>query len=184
VITKQAESSETLALLYGLEKELYGLITREHAEIRDELSQMGSVVSDAIRTLLQSLNSLSEQLKEQHKLVESLPLEGNLASMEKQREYHALSRMIDQNLSAVVRSFQFEDIVQQLVSHCRTRSDGLEQLFERLNLNVNLLKNSSQNEFGQILSAMQVDVAMVRKQLEKENPVKQTTMGEGGIELF
>jgi hypothetical protein len=184
VIIKQEKSSEALVLLYGLENELHGLIMREHAEIRDELSQMGSVVSDAIRTLVQSLNSLSVQLKEQHKLVESLSFESNVVSMEKQQEYQALSRMIDQNLSAVVRSFQFEDIVQQLVSHCRTRSDGLEQLFERLNLNVNLLKNSSQSEFGQILSAMQVDVAMVRKQLEKENPVKQATMGEGGTELF
>lgn len=182
--TEQDGSSDIQTLLYELETGLYGLIKREHIEIRDELSQMGSVVSDAIKTLVQSLNSLSVQLKEQTKLVAEMTVEGDAAGMERQREYQALSRMIDQNLSAVVRSFQFEDIVQQLVSHCRTRSDGLEQLFERLNRDVAQLKNASHDESGKILSAMQVDVAIVRKQLEKENPVKQTSMGAGGIELF
>ncbi|MDH5612307.1 MAG: hypothetical protein OEY66_07625 [Gammaproteobacteria bacterium] len=182
--TKQDGSSEIRTLLYELEEGLYGLIKREHYEIRDELSQMGSVVSDAIKTLVKSLNNLSVQLKEQNKLIEDIALMGDALGIEKQQEYRALSKMIDQDISAVVRSFQFEDIVQQLVSHCRTRSDGLEQLFERLNQDVSKLKNATHDESGKILSAMQVDVAKVRKQLEKENPVKQTSMGAGGIELF
>ena len=36
----------------------------------------------------------------------------------------------------------------------------------------------------QILSVMKSDIATVSKNLKKENPVKQTSMGEGGIELF
>ena len=182
--TKHNGSAEIQALLYELEEGLYGLIKREHIEIRDELSQMGLVVSDAIKTLVKSLNGLSVQLKEQSKLVDEMTLSGDVASMGKQQEYRALSKMVDQNISAVVRSFQFEDIVQQLVTHCRTRSDGLEQLFERLNQDVNKLKSADHEEYGQVLSAMKVDVAQVRKQLEKENPVKQTSMGAGGIELF
>ncbi|MDH3342085.1 MAG: hypothetical protein OEM07_00005, partial [Gammaproteobacteria bacterium] len=63
------ESSDIQSLLYDLEGELYQLIKREHAEISDELAQMGSVVSDAIKTLVKSLNSLSSQLKEQNELV-------------------------------------------------------------------------------------------------------------------
>jgi ABC-type transporter Mla subunit MlaD len=184
VSTKQDGSAEIQALLYELEEGLYDLIKREHYEIRDELTQMGSVVNDAIKTLVKSLNSLSVQLKEQNELVENIAATDDGAGTEMQQDYRALSRMIDQNISAVVRSLQFEDIVQQLVSHCRTRSDGLEQLFERLNQDVSKLKNTSHDESGQILSAMQVDVAKVRKQLEKENPVKQTSMGAGGIELF
>ena len=182
---KQDESSDIQALLFGLENELHGLMKREHAEIRDELSQMGLVVSDAISTLMQSLNGLSEQIKEQNELVRNIATAaGNTESEKKQQAYHALSDKVNQNINAVVRSFQFEDIVQQLVSHCRARSDGLEQLVDQLNENVNKLKNSSQGDAKQVFSVMRTDIAKVRKELEKENPVKQTSMGVGEIELF
>ena len=119
---KQDESSEVQSLLYDLEGELYVLIKREHAEISDELSQMGLVVSDAIKTLVQSLNSLSGQLKEQNELVPLIASAADDAESEKhQQAYHAVSKMVNQNITAVVRSFQFEDIVQQLVTQCGTR---------------------------------------------------------------
>ena len=183
--TKQDESSDIQTLLYDLEGELYGLIKREHAEISDELSQMGLVVSDAIKTLVQSLNSLSGQLKEQNELVQSIATSADSAESEKQQqEYQALSQMVNRNITAVVRSFQFEDIVQQLVAHCGTRSENLEQLFDRINQNVDDLKNADQNKSGQILSTMKQDIAKVSEDLKKENPVKQTSMDVGGIEIF
>lgn len=180
--TKQDESAEIQSLLYDLEGELYSLIKREHAEISDELSQMGSVVSDAIKTLMQSLNNLNTQLQEQNELVQKITLAA--ADTERQQEYDALSQMVKQNISSVVRSFQFEDIVQQLVAHCGTRSENLEKLFDRINQNVDALKKSGQNDSGQILLTMKQDIAKVSADLEKENPVKQTSMGAGGIELF
>ena len=183
--THNNESDEIQSLLYKLETELHGLFKREHAEIRDELSQMGSVVSDAIKTLMQNLNSLNVHLKEQDELVQKISTGIDRAENEKQfHEYQALSKMIGQNITAVVRSFQFEDIVQQLVSHCRTRSDGLELLVDQLNQNVSQLKGCTQDENEQIISLMMADIAKARQKLEKENPVKQTSMGAGDIELF
>lgn len=182
---KQDESSEIHSLLYDLEGELYCLIKREHAEISDELSQMGSVVSDAIKTLVQSLNSLSGQLKEQNELVQKIASAVDDAESEKQQlAYHAVSKMVNQNITTVVRSFQFEDIVQQLVVHCSTRSENLEQLFDRINSNVHELKNVPEGGSNQILLVMKADIEKISKDLKKENPVKQTSMGEGGIELF
>ena len=180
---KQNESAEIQSLLYKLEGELHVLFKREHAEIRDELSQMGSVVSDAIKTLVQSLNSLSSQINEQDELVLKMAVLAGSIETESQ-QYQELSKMVRQNIIAVVRSLQFEDIVQQLVSHCRSRSDGLEQLIDRLNQNFNILKNTTQGEAEQVLLVMKADVAKVRMDLEKENPVKQTSMGVGKIELF
>ena len=183
--TNQDKSSEIQSLLYGLEGELYNLIKREHAEISDELSQMGSVVNDAIKTLVQSLNSLSGQLKEQNELVQKIASAVDDVESEKQQQaYHAVSKMVGRNITAVVRSFQFEDIVQQLVTHCGTRSENLEQLFDRINQNVDELKNAAQDDSVQILSVMKADIAKVSEDLKKENPVKQTSMEAGGIELF
>lgn len=181
----QNKSSDIESLLYDLEKDLYVLIKREHAEISDELSQMGLVVSDAIKTLVSSLNSMSTQLKEQNELVQNIASAANDVDSEKQQQaYHALSKMINQNITSVVRSFQFEDIVQQLVAHCGTRSENLEQLFDRINSNVAELKNASGEESGIILSSMKADVEKISEDLKKENPVKQTSMGTGNIELF
>lgn len=182
--TNKSESSEIQSLLYDLEGELYTLIKREHAEISDELTQMGSVVSDAIKTLMQSLNSLSTQLHEQNELMQKIAAVSNDVDSEEQHGYQALNQMINQNITEVVRSFQFEDIVQQLVTHCGTRSANLEKLFDRINLNVAELKNSNQSQSEQILSKMKSDIAIVSEDLKKENPVKQTSMGAGGIELF
>jgi len=185
VSTKQDESSDIQSLLYDLEGELYVLIKREHAEISDELSQMGLVVSDAIKTLVQSLNSLSGQLKEQNELVSLIASAADDAESEKQQlAYHAISKMVNQNITTVVRSFQFEDIVQQLVTHCGTRSENLEQLFDRINQNVEDLKNAAKGESEYILSVMKTDIAKISEELKKENPVKQTSMGAGKIELF
>ena len=185
MITKQDEASNVQSLLYDLEGELYVLIKREHAEISDELTQMGSVVSDAIKTLMQSLNSLSVQLKEQNKLVQKIASATDDAESEKQQQaYHVLSKMVNQNITTVVRSFQFEDIVQQLVAHCGTRSGNLEQLFDRINRNVIELKIADHGESAKVLSVMKADIAKVSEDLKKENPVKQTSMGAGGIELF
>ena len=185
VSIKQNESSDIQSLLYDLEGELYVLIKREHAEISDELSQMGSVVNDAIKTLMQSLNSLNDQLKEQNELVlEMASATDDAESGKQQQAYHALSKKVNQNITDVVRSFQFEDIVQQLVTHCGTRSENLEQLFDRVNLNVDELKKAGEGESGHILSEMKADIAKVSEDLKKENPVKQTSMGAGEIELF
>lgn len=182
-MTKQNETSEIQSLLYDLEGELYGLIKREHSEISDELTQMGSVVSDAIKTLMQSLNSLSGQLKEQNELVQDMVSSSSDAQVQLQ-QYQELSQKINQDITAVVRSFQFEDIVQQLVAHCGTRSGNLERLFDRINQNVVVLKNADEAGAEEILSVMKDDIAKVSEDLKKENPVKQTSMGAGGIELF
>ncbi|MDH3342196.1 MAG: hypothetical protein OEM07_00575, partial [Gammaproteobacteria bacterium] len=101
-----------------------------------------------------------------------------------QQAYHTLSKAVSHDITTVVRSFQFEDIVQQLVAHCGTRSDNLERLFDRINNNVDELISSPQHDSEKILAVMKADIATVSETLKKENPVKQTSMGEGGIELF
>lgn len=183
--TNQDKASDTQSLLYDLEGELYKLIKREHIEISDELSQMGMVVSDAIKTLVQSLHSLSGQLKKQDELVRKIVSAVDKVESKKQQQiYDEYSKTINQSITNVVRSFQFEDIVQQLVAHCSSRSENLEKLFDRINRNVDELKSANKEESEQILSMMQSDVAKISADLKKENPVKQTSMEAGKIELF
>lgn len=182
------EPSDTQTVLYGLADDLHYLVTREHQIIGDELEQMSSLVSDAIKTLVKSFNNLNINMVDQAELVQKIVAsqagEKAKQAAECQQEFVKLSQEMKQNIATTVRSFQFEDIVQQLVVHCSTRSNGMEQLFTRLDKGLKQLKTAEKHESAQIVNDMQKDVAEVRALLERENPVKQQSMSAGGIELF
>ena len=188
VSNSKTESSDAQAVLYGLADDLHYLVNREHQIIGDELDQMSSLVSDAIRTLVKSFNNLNINMVDQAELVQKIvAAEGNdkgKNTADCQQEFLKLSREMKQIIATTVRSFQFEDIVQQLVVHCRTRSNGMEQLFSRLDKGLGQLKSAEKQQMTQIVNDMQKDVAEVRALLERENPVKQDSMRAGGIELF
>jgi methyl-accepting chemotaxis protein len=179
---------DTQDVLYGLADNLNYLVNREHQIIGDELEQMSALVSDAIKTLVKSFNNLNINMVDQAELVQEIvsaaSSEKNNSTDEHQQEFLKLGQEMKQNIATTVRSFQFEDIVQQLVVHCRTRSNGMEQLFSRLDKGLKQLKMAEKEQAIQIVNDMQKDVAEVRELLERENPVKQDSMSAGGIELF
>jgi methyl-accepting chemotaxis protein len=188
VSNSKTKSSGTQAVLYDLADNLHYLVNREHQIIGDELDQMSALVSDAIKTLVKSFNNLNINMVDQAELVEKIVVacgsgeEKNTTGY--QQEFLKLGHEMKQNIATTVRSFQFEDIVQQLVIHCRTRANGMEQLFTRLDKGLEQLKTAEQKQAIQIVNDMQKDVADVRALLERENPVKQNSMQAGGIELF
>ena len=188
VSNSKTKSSGAHEMLYGLADDLHYLVNREHQVIGDELDQMSALVSDAIKTLVKSFNNLNINMVDQAELVQEIVAAGgndkgnNTANY--QQEFLKLGQEMKQNIATTVRSFQFEDIVQQLVVHCRTRSNGMEQLFSRLDKGLEQLKTAEKQQTIQIVNDMQKDVAEVRALLERENPVKQDSMRAGGIELF
>lgn len=185
---KQNKISDTQTVLYGLADDLHYLVNREHQIIGDELEQMSALVSDAIKTLVKSFNNLNINMVDQSDLVEKIVAAANSkipnSTADNQEEFVELTREMKRNIAATVRSFQFEDIVQQLVVHCRTRSDGMERLFTRLDKGLTQLKTAEEKQAIKIVNNMRKDVADLRALLERENPVKQDSMKAGGIELF
>lgn len=178
--------SDTQEMLYELADNLHYLVNREHQIIGDELEQMSSLVSDAIKTLVKSFNNLNINMVDQAEMVQKIvETQGKeKETSDYQQEFLKLSQEMKQNIATTIRSFQFEDIVQQLVVHCSTRSDGMEQLFGRLDKGLAELKTADKQQSAQIINNMQKDVAEVRALLERENPVKQDSMAAGSVELF
>jgi hypothetical protein len=182
------KKSSTEDVLYGLADDLHYLVSREHQVIGDELDQMSALVSDAIKTLVKSFNNLNINMADQSELVKKIVAAASDGAAKNvddiQEDFLKHSLEMKQNIATTVRSFQFEDIVQQLVVHCRTRSNGMEQLFSRLDKGLAELKVAKGKEASQIMESMSKDVAELRELLERENPVKQDSMRAGGIELF
>lgn len=188
VSNRKTESPDAQTVLYGLADDLHYLVNREHQIIGDELDQMSALVSDAIKTLVRSFNNLNINMVDQAELVQKIIAaqdngKGNNAVVQ-QEDFFKLSQEMKKNIAATVQSFQFEDIVQQLVVHCRTRSNSMERLFTRLDKGLKQLKTAGKQQAIQIVNDMQKEVADVRALLDRENPVKQNSMRAGGIEFF
>ena len=186
----KTESSDLREAVYILAEDLNQLVSREHQIIQGELGQVSTLVDDAIKTLVESFNSLNEQVAEQANLVQYIVTEvsdsGN-HEVEQLTRIFELSQQINQNVASATRSLQFDDIVQQLVTHSHRRTEQMEQLFAGLYQKLSDLKAAEPHGSNQIvkyIEAMQEEIARSRAALEKANPVKQTSMGAGKAELF
>lgn len=189
------KSSEHREAVYDLTEDLNYLVSREHQILQDELGQVSTLVGDAIKILAKSFNNLNQQVAEQVSLVRSIadevsdsqdPASGDqgVAGLDRIAD---ISQQINQNVASAVRSLQFDDIVQQLVIHSQRRAEQMEQLFADLHEKILVLKAVDPQNATQItenLEAMQEAISQSRFALDKTNPVKQTSMGTGEVELF
>jgi len=184
------ESSDLREAVYGLAEDLNQLVSREHQILQGELGQVSTLVSDAIKTLVESFNNLNGQVAEQENLVQFIVaeiLDSNDQDVEQVGRISELSQQINQNVASATRSLQFDDIVQQLVTHSRRRTRQMEQLFAVLTNKLSEMKVVEPQDLTQIaenIEAMQEEINRFRVALEKTNPVKQTSMGAGKAELF
>lgn len=192
---EKTEVSDLKEAVYELTGDLNQLVSREHHKLQDELGQVSMLVSDAVKTLGESFSDLNEQVAEQASLVELIVaevLESQVSGSkgeeaEKLDKVSKLSQQINRNVAVAIRSLQFDDIVQQLVTHSHNRTEKMEQLFVSLSRKLFELKDLDPQDSMQIadyIEAMQKEITHFRITLEKANPVRQTSMGVGKTELF
>ena len=178
---EQFDSNE---MLFKVAEELCGLVVREHQILQGELSQVGVLVEDAVQSLGANLRVLNECLKSQEIILNDHEKEH---SGDRSKDFLSLSDQVNKNTSEMIRALQFDDIVQQLSRHASERIEQMHALFNVLGHNVSELKSF---EFDNIddaqskLKEMVDNIAKYRLLLEKNNPVKQSSMNEGSIELF
>jgi len=183
-------SSELRDAVHSLAEDLNQLVSREHQILQDELGQVSTLVGDAIKTLVESFNNLSRQVAEQENLVQLIVtevLDSNDLEVEQLARISALSQQIKHNVVTVTRSLQFDDIVQQLVTHSHHRTEKMEELFAGLFEKLSELKVAESQDailVAEYLEAMQKEIIRCRVALGKANPVKQTSMGAGKAEFF
>lgn len=174
------EKSKTHALLYELAESLSSLVIREHQILQDELNQVGSLVEDAVQEMGRSFRELNTCVTQQTSLVKQI----NAGDHEE--KISELTDQVNSYASNMKRVLQFDDIVQQLAGHAGERIAQMQQLFTVLDKDVAILKATEMGD-GESLGHMRdmlENIGKFRQLLEKENPVKQGSMVEGGIELF
>jgi len=174
-------------LLSELAEDLTCLMIREHQYIYEELDHVRNLVRDATRSLTSSFDEMNILAIEQTTMV-TLALQLNNANNKELLEQCKRSeKHYRANQVKIVTALQFDDIVQQLTKHAQNRAMSIREMFKRLDGALKEFKHLDQKDDPEFISKilqLKQDVEKFRTELEKENPVKQSSLSIGRTELF
>lgn len=172
--------------LYELADQLGHLVLREHQILQGEMKQLGTLVSDAVKNLDSNFRHLNASAIEQANIMDKV-FEDGCIDKRQQLRFTEISNQISTQTATTIRVLQFDDIVQQLSGHTSNRIARMQELFNELETLLGKIKTLDSFELSEVteqIHKMQSEIGHFRVKLEKENPVKQSTMEEGKIELF
>ena len=153
-------------------------INQAHAAIKNMEQSISTMASMDMNFALQSRNRLDtvlERIQQSNtKLTEAIA---------KQNE---ISGKVGEVVGSAVTSLQFQDMVHQLLQHCRLHLDSIQEAWRRIG---DLAKEEQAGRY-----ATEEELAALRKeitglfgrvdQVSERNPVKQVAMSSGDVELF
>ena len=176
--------------VYKLADELARLIVQEHKVFQAELKQITNLAEDAVRDFGRITTRLSESndgIRHEQLSCENMTLEKS------QSDLKLLSDEINTCTRDTVRTLQFEDILKQLTQHVIMRAEKVDSLFTSLALELENMKQSYDTQSNdndetrniiEHIESMWEQIHSFRIALSKSNPVKQSSMKTGKIELF
>jgi len=180
-------NEELSTILSGLADDLVNLMIREHQYIHQELEHVRQLVGDATRSLTASFDVINILAIEQNTMI-TLASQLNTTNSETLVEQcKRIDNKHRDNRTKIVTALQFDDIVQQLTKHAQNRARRIQDMFKQLADTLKELKNMDHKNDPAFISKvqeLQQDVESLRIELEKENPVKQSTLTIGRTELF
>ncbi|MBT8119013.1 MAG: hypothetical protein KJN89_04780 [Gammaproteobacteria bacterium] len=175
--TDDTEANEMLA---SLANDIVNLMLREHQSIHQELDHVSNLISDASKSLSSSFDEINTIAIKQNSLL-------NTDSKVSKETSDDLATQLKKNQLNVVTALQFDDIVQQLTKHSQSRTSHIQMMFNKLATYLDEIKEleyKSAPAINDRIHDLRHDVAKLRIELEKENPVKQTSLSTGKTELF
>lgn len=182
--TDKIEINLTLA---NLSEDIVNLMLREHQSIHLELEHVGKLINDASKSLSTSFDELNNISAQQNKYISTRLRPDNSEDKKLLAENDELNAQLKKNQLNVVTALQFDDIVQQLTKHSQSRTQHIQVMFNKLATYLEEIKGSGYKitpDFNSRITELTRDVADLRTELEKENPVKQSSLTTGNTELF
>ncbi len=172
--------------------------------VRKELSQMRSLVSDAIKILQNSFIDINQEAWAQAAMTQDV-LDRLCSVMEAKpqvdaigdikdladkdlKEMSEITKRINSSINDVVRSLQFEDVVRQLTVSSERHIDYLEQVLGAVDSGIRNL-NSRRIKVSEYIVGLhelkaQIDRLEAECRAEAARSVSQDSMHEGETELF
>ena len=154
--------------------------------LNEELLRMSKMLQEAATDLRQCFTVMGQQLDQQSSLLRH----GNPTVNHERRKNNDKEKLlmatveIGSYVGQAVRALQFEDIIQQLISHSRRRAEEIEKMFTALQARINNMQDYESRELVQVLEACHKEIASVKEALTFANPVKQQSLEQGDVTLF
>lgn len=188
-MNKSADNKKLNDRLHQLSSDVSQLVIREQQLLKEELLRMSSLLREAATDLRQCFMVMGRQLDRQS----SLPVrKGGAVQGERYRD-NKRKKMLPATsgtgsyVSQAVRALQFEDILQQLISHSRRRAEEIEKMFSALQNRINDLQEYDARNAEKVLAVLEAcheEITAVKEALTLANPVKQRSLGKGDVTLF
>ena len=164
-------------LLISLLDEHNQLSARVIHLLKEDLSQTSNIVNDVIKNLINSFNMINKN-------IDSLIDNSNPDAVNKINDEKIIAD-IKSSINIIQRCLQFEDIVQQLIVHSTHIIEQKEKLLVKITDEIQKISTgqdyTAQNE--SLIRAIHA-IKNSAEIIEKESPVKQSSLERGKIELF
>ena len=183
----KTNKDEVNIMLAELSEDIVNLMLREHQSIHLELEHVGHLISDASKSLTTSFDELNKITIEQNKIFSLASRPDNKDNDKLLATNNELNTQLKKNQLNIVTALQFDDIVLQLTKHAQSRTRHIQTMFKNLEVNLQEIKSLDYKydpAFIARISELKKDVDDLKKELQKENPVKQSSLTTGNIELF
>lgn len=180
-------NAEVNAMLASLAEDIVNLMLREHQSIHLELEHVRQLISDASKSLTSSFDELNKITVEQSTISNATLQTDNTEDKTLLTSNSELTLKLKKNQLNIVTALQFDDIVQQLTKHAQSRTRHIQTMFKDLATNLEEIKKLDykfNSAFNSRILALKHDVNNLKNELQKENPVKQSSLTTGKTELF
>lgn len=162
------------------------LILDENLALRDSMERIESLLKHAIELLNESVFSVNSTIQTHQDSLEQVVIADESTKMNPGENLlnalrKALGIMIQLNmlLSKTTRSLQVEDIVSQIVNHVINRTNSIDEIVQDIKGYTYSDKEVSSEAIRHTLN----QIAVLSQNIQ-HNPIKQSSLDEGDIELF
>ena len=163
------------------------LVIQEQQAMNDDFIRMSDILQEAAKNLRDCFSEMSNQLAKQSARLRTKNNAQHQPSNDNMRALMSTTSEMSLHVGKAIRSLQFEDIMQQMISHSRRRAEEIEKLFAVLTSHISGLSADATLRPEQIIEILEnclTDIHAVEQALDLKNPVKQQSLAQGDVELF